>query len=145
MDTNISGAHTWLILWKASDAMSAFANKSIEDTGLCYTDFGVLEMLLHKGALPVNTIGRKLHLTTGSITTAIDRLVKRGLVERKDDPADKRIRLVFLTDEGRALIEPAFERHARDLDAITDTLSVDEKRTLAALLRKLGKNAAAKV
>src|SRR5919204_5177699 len=103
-----TAAHTWLVLWKATRAVEARALKSIEDVGLCASDFGILETLLHKGPLPVNTLGRKLLLTTGSITTAVDRLVNRGLVGRKGDPSDRRVRLVALTPKGGQLIRPAF-------------------------------------
>jgi MarR family transcriptional regulator, 2-MHQ and catechol-resistance regulon repressor len=139
MEQTPSGVHTWLILWKAARAVEARAFRSIEDTGLCASDFGVLEALLHKGALPVNVLGRKLLLTTGSITQAVDRLARRGLVERHDHPQDRRVRLVELTAEGRGMIEPAFARHAADLEEAVAVLTPAERGTLVALLRKLGK------
>lgn len=142
MQQETSGAHTWLVLWKATRAVEARAFESIADTGLCASDFGVLEALLHKGALPVNVLGKKMLLTTGSITTAVERLVKRGLVERKEHPTDRRIRLVELTPEGRAVIVPAFTRHAADLDAVVAVLTPEERATLVALLYKLGMAAA---
>jgi MarR family 2-MHQ and catechol resistance regulon transcriptional repressor len=113
--TTPDGARTYLVLWRAARAMEARATASIEGTGLCASDFGVLEALLHKGALPVNVLGRKLLLTSGSATTAVDRLEARGLVARRPDPADGRVRLVELTAAGRRLIGPAFARHAADL------------------------------
>ena len=136
-----TGVHTWLVLWRATRAVEARAFQSIEDNGLCASDFGVLEALLHKGPLPVNVIGRKVLLTTGSITTAIDRLARRGLVKRKDDPQDRRVRLVELTPQGRKLIQPAFARHAADLEGLVAVLTPDERVSLVALLRKLGKAA----
>src|SRR4051812_17187031 len=117
-----TGIHTWLILWKAARAVERRAFDSIEHTGLGATDFAVLEALLHKGPMPVNTIGRKLLLTSGSITTAVDRLAARGLVSRTDDPADRRVRVVELTREGRKLIVPAFARHEEDLEDVVSVL-----------------------
>ena len=137
------GAHTWLVLWKAARAVERRAFESIDGTGLCDSDFAVLEALLHKGPLPVNVLGRKVLLTTGSITVAVDRLVKRGLVERTDHPDDRRVRLVALTQAGRAVIEAAFARHAADLDALVAVLSADERTTLVALLERLGRAAEA--
>lgn len=139
--TDTSGAHTWVVLWRAARAVEARAHQSIAGTGLGASDFAILETLLHKGALPVNTIGRKVLLTTGSITTAVDRLVDRGLVARKEDPEDRRVRLVQLTTKGRKLIEPAFAAHAADLDSVVSVLTRQERATLIALLRKLGKSA----
>jgi MarR family 2-MHQ and catechol resistance regulon transcriptional repressor len=139
--TDTSGAHTWVVLWRAARAVEGRAHESIVGTGLGPSDFAILETLLHKGPLPVNAIGRKVLLTTGSITTAVDRLVDRGLVARKDDPGDRRVRLVQLTLKGRKLIEPAFAAHAADLDAVVSVLTRQERATLISLLRKLGRSA----
>src|SRR5687768_620625 len=112
----VTAPHTWLVLWRATRAVEARAHRSIEGTGLCASDFAILETLLHKGALPVSVIGKKVLLTTGSITTAVDRLARRGLVARKEDPGDRRVRRVHLTARGRKLIEPAFAAHGQDLE-----------------------------
>src|SRR6516225_1705661 len=92
-----SGVHVWLVLWKTSRAVERRAEQSIERLDICRSDFGVLEALLHKGPLPVNEIGKKVLLTSGSITTAVDRLELKRLVERKDSPDDRRARIVHLT------------------------------------------------
>jgi MarR family 2-MHQ and catechol resistance regulon transcriptional repressor len=134
-----TGVHTWLVLWKAARAVETRAHQSIQGTGLCPSDFAILETLLHKGALPVNVIGRKVLLTTGSITTAVDRLARRGLVARRDDPDDRRVRLVELTPAGHELIAPAFARHETDLETVVSVLAPEERAALVALLRKLGK------
>jgi len=96
-----SGVHLFLVLWKAARAVEAYAEKSITDLEMCGSDFAVLEALLHKGPLPVNAIGKKILLTSGSITAAVDRLEKRGLVERRAHGTDRRARIVHLTLEGR--------------------------------------------
>ena len=100
---NHAGVHVWLILMKAFQAIMPHAQESIARTGLGDSDFRVLEALLHKGPLPVNTIGPKVWLTPGSISIAVDRLVRKGLVVRKEQPADRRVRRVELTRKGRAL------------------------------------------
>ncbi len=140
-NSGLSGAKVWLVLWKASRSIAAHANKSIESLGMCSSDFAVLEALLHKGSMPVNTIGKKVLLTSGSITTAVDRLEKRELVERIDDPDDRRIRLVRLTKEGTKLIKLAFAQHEKDLKSATSSLNEKELVTLVSLLKKLGEGA----
>lgn len=136
-----TGVHTWLVLMKAARAVEARALESISDTGLGTTDFKVLEVLLHKGPMPVNTIGKTLALTSGSITTAVDRLADKGLVARTGDPDDRRVRLVELTREGRKLIVPAFARHEQDMEQVASALTAAERATLVTLLRKLGMSA----
>src|SRR5438445_3358789 len=92
--TGGSGVHVFLVLWKAARAVESYAEKSITDLEMCGSDFAVLEALLHKGPLPVNEIGKKILLTSGSITVAVDRLEKRGLVERRAHGSDRRARIV---------------------------------------------------
>ncbi len=134
-------AHLWLVLMKAAQAIREHDRKSIESSGLCFSDFATLEVLLHKGPLPVNLIGEKVQLTSGSITTAIDRLESRALVQRQASPTDRRVRLVQLTESGRALIERFFEQHLQALSVATSGLSGEEKVQLIHLLKKLGKQA----
>lgn len=74
--------HCWLIWRKAHEAASDYLYRGIAETGISDTDFRVLEVLLHKGPLPVNTIGPKVHLTPGAISAAVDRLLEKGLVSR---------------------------------------------------------------
>jgi len=135
---NIKGVHLWLVLWKASRAMESYDRKSIQALDLCLSDFGVLEVLLHKGALPVNTIGKKILLTSGSITTSIDRLEKRSLVRRTVCPDDARKTLVYLTDKGHRLIVQAFSAHEQRMEKAVSGLTDEEKSSLVSLLKKLG-------
>src|SRR5947208_7306545 len=139
-----SGVHVWLVLGKAFRALAAHAAESLNlgRTGLGDSDFRVLETLLHKGPLPVNTIGPKVWLTPGSISVAIDRLVKKGLVSRKDRAEDRRVRQVELTAKGRALITRGFREHAAAMENAFSVLSKKERLALLRLLKKLGKHAA---
>jgi MarR family 2-MHQ and catechol resistance regulon transcriptional repressor len=128
---------------KAFQALEEYAQRSINQTGMSFTDFAVLEMLLHKGPLPVNTIGAKIPLTSGSATTAVDRLENRNLVKRASDPRDRRARIVHLTSQGRKLIRPVFRRHRDEMERVASCLSESERAALIRLLKKLGTAAAA--
>jgi MarR family transcriptional regulator, 2-MHQ and catechol-resistance regulon repressor len=137
-----AGVHVWLVFMKAFQALLPHAAGSIEQTKLGDSDFRVLEVLLHKGPLPVNTIGPKVWLTPGSISVAVDRLVKKGLVARRERSQDRRVRQVELTGKGRALIIRAFRDHAAAMEKAVRVLSKKERLTLQRLLKKLGKDAA---
>src|SRR5438034_9797248 len=142
--TGGSGVHVFLVLWKASRAGQAYAEKSISELEMCASDFAVLEALLHKGLLPVNEIGKKVMLTSGSITVAVDRLEAKGLVERRGHGTDRRARIVHLTKEGRKLITRAYADHAADLERLASaSLTRAERETLIGLLKKIGYRAAA--
>src|SRR5262249_62148616 len=123
---NHAGVHVWLILMKAFQALMPHAQESIARTGLGDSDFRVLEALLHKGPLPVNTIGPKVWLTPGSISVAVDRLEKKALVKRSST-RDRRVRLVELTAKGRALITKTFQEHAAAMEEAARVLSKEER------------------
>src|SRR5438128_5221474 len=141
--TGGSGVHVFLVLWKAARAVEAYAEKSISDLEICGSDFAVLEALLHKGPLPVNEIGKKVLLTSGSITVAVDRLETKGLVARRAHGTDRRARIVHLTKAGRKLITRIYADHAADMERLaSSSLTRAERKTLIRLLKKIGFEAA---
>lgn len=137
----VSGTRVWLVLMKGHRALARHAARSIEALDMCLSDFAVLELLLHKGPQPVNEIGRRVDLTSGSITTAVDRLEGRHLVTRGSDPVDRRTRIVRLTSEGEARISAAFAVHEAAMDRAAGGLSKKERAALVLLLKKLGTSA----
>jgi MarR family 2-MHQ and catechol resistance regulon transcriptional repressor len=130
--------HVFLVLWKAYRAMLVKYDESKKNLGLCDSDFRVLEVLLHKGPLPVNVIGEKVELTTGSITTAVDRMEAKWLVARKNHPDDRRVRLVELTARGRRMMEKAYAQHSIYMEKSMSILSREERAVLVELLKRLG-------
>src|SRR6266403_737109 len=136
-------SHVWLVMMKAMRALTRYAAAGIEETGLGLSDFGVLEVLLNKGPLPVNTIGPIVDLTPGSISIAVDRLFAKGLVSRVESSEDRRVRIVALTPRGKALIDSAFRKHSGQMKRVFSELSPEERRGLEAALKKVGKRAAA--
>jgi MarR family 2-MHQ and catechol resistance regulon transcriptional repressor len=136
-----SGVHVWLVLMKAHRSMVRHAERSIVSLDMCISDFAVLEVLLHKGPQSVGEIGRRIDLTSGSITTAIDRLETRGLVARAAHASDRRARVVHLTPDGKARISHVFATHKEAMDRAAHGLSKAERGTLLELLKKLGTTA----
>jgi len=142
--TGGSGVHVFLVLWKAARAVQAYAEKSILEVEMCGSDFAVLEALLHKGPLPINEIGKKVLLTSGSITVAVDRLEAKELVERRAHGTDRRAKIVHLTKAGRKMITRAYAEHAADMESLASaSLTKSERNTLIRLLKKIGYEAAA--
>jgi MarR family transcriptional regulator, 2-MHQ and catechol-resistance regulon repressor len=135
--------HVWLVMIKAMHALSRYAAAGIEGTGLGNSDFRVLEVLLHKGPLPVNTIGPIVNLTPGSISIAVERLVEKDLVSRVESAEDRRVRMVALTPIGKNLIVAAFQKHAAQMRRVFSELSQEELRGLEEALKRIGKRAAA--
>src|SRR5882724_3704707 len=133
--------HAWLVMIKAMQAITRYALADLEESGLGDSDFRVLEVLLHKGPLPVNVIGPKVNLTPGSISVAVDRLVAKGLVSRIECSEDRRVRIVALTPRGKGTITPVFRAHAATMERVFAGLSSDELRQLEEKLKRIGRQA----
>lgn len=134
-------ADVWLVIRKAAHWIELHGIRSVASTGLGLTDFAVLKSLLYRGPMPVNVIGAKVLLTSGSITSAVDRLEAQGLVERRDHPTDRRASLVHLTETGAASIKPASGAHASTMADVVAVLSESEQQELVWLMKKIGKHA----
>ena len=138
---DVSGTHLWLVLMKAHRTLEHLATQSIESLEVCLSDFAIMELLLHKGPQPVNEIGRRIALTSGAITTAVDRLEARGLVTREAHESDRRTRIVRLTARGKEQAGSVFAGHKVVMDSAASGLSKTERAMLIELLRKLGTSA----
>ena len=133
--------HAWLIMLKAWQSMSRYLLPKLLEEGLGESDFRVLEVLLHKGSMPVNAIGPKVYLNAGSVSVAVDRLYKKGFVSRVESTSDRRIRTVSLTEKGRKMFVPLFRRHAAHIKNAFQDVSSEELRQLEVLLKSIGKRA----
>jgi MarR family 2-MHQ and catechol resistance regulon transcriptional repressor len=135
---HVQAPRLWLVLVRCHRTLSQIAERSIEEAGLGLTDFAALEALLHKGPLTITEIQGKVLLASGSMTAAVDRLEKKGLIRRGPAQSDRRAKVLHLTLEGRRVVEAAFRRHAAELESAMAILNSSEKRHLYALLKKLG-------
>jgi MarR family 2-MHQ and catechol resistance regulon transcriptional repressor len=131
----------WLVLWKAFRSVEAHAHRHIACLGLGLSDFGILEVLMHKGSLSVQELGAKVMLTSGSMTAALDRLERRGLIARIEDENDRRARVVRLTEAGEELIGAAFEDHKLAMELPVAGIARKDREVLIDLLRQLGLSA----
>lgn len=136
-----AAAHLRLVLWRANKAVERAEHAHLQSLGLCLTDFAILEALLHKGALPVNAVGEKVLLTSGSITTAIQRLEEKGWVRREKSVQDRRVVSVGLTETGRELIELLWGKHVARLEEVMAVLTGEEQERMTEALKKLGLHA----
>jgi MarR family 2-MHQ and catechol resistance regulon transcriptional repressor len=105
------------------------------------SDIRVLEVLLHKGPMPVNAIGPKVYLNPGSVSVAVDRLYKKGFVSRVESVRDRRVRTVALTEKGKKVFLPLFRRHTTLIKRAYEDVSPEELQQLEGVLKKVGKRA----
>src|SRR5260370_9886655 len=113
----VEAPRLWIVLTRCYRAVSQIAERSVSEAGLGLSDFAALAALLHKGPLTITEIQSKVLLATGSMTAAVDRLERKGLLTRRDDPSDRRAKVLELTPEGKRVVEAAFDRHAMELEA----------------------------
>ena len=140
-----SAIHTWLVLMKAHRTLTRHATRSIEALEMCLSDFAILEALLHKGPQSVKELGRRIELTSGSMTAAIDRLETRHLVTRADHATDRRAWVIHMTPSGKSLIATVFAGHQDAMQKAMSGLSRAERATLTDLLKRLGTTAEAQL
>jgi len=132
----------WIVLARAFDAVERHSRASIGRFGLGTTEFGVLEVLYHKGELPVCEVQRRILVESSSTTYVVDKLCDRGLVRRRPSAADRRVTLLALTPPGRRLIARIFPAHAAAMRRAVGALPAREQARAVSLLRALGKGAA---
>ena len=128
----------WIVLARCYKALSARVEESVSKSGMCLTDFMILEALLHKGPLTITEIQAKILLASGSMTAAVDRLEKKGAIVRRAIEQDRRARQLELTANGRRIIERIFREHSAEFESLIGVLADTEKRQTYASLKKLG-------
>jgi len=133
---------TWVTLARAYAAVNEHAIADAREHGLSIGEFGVLELLYHRGQTVLGDIQRRILVSSGGITFLVDKLEEKGLVERRDCPEDRRARYAALTREGQRLMRRIFPRHARRIAHALKGLNQGEQRDASRLLKQLGLAAA---
>jgi len=128
----------YIVLSRANKAINEVTNQFFQQNGINPTEFAVLELLYHKGRQPLQKIGSKILLASGSITYVVDKLEKRGLIKRVSCPSDRRVTYAEITEKGAAFMEKIFPEHEKNLHELMNALTPEEKDTAIELLKKLG-------
>jgi MarR family 2-MHQ and catechol resistance regulon transcriptional repressor len=129
---------TYVKLMRAAESITSRVHKHLSSVGLTVSQFGVLEAIYHLGPLSQKDLGQKILRSSGNITLVIDNLEKRRLVRRERNPADRRIFIVHLTDEGQKLIRNIFPSHAALIASELSVLNATDQKTLGNLCKKVG-------
>ncbi len=108
--------------------------KFMGETGLTFPQINVLMRLHHSGACGVSDLAEKMAVSNAAASQLVDRLVQMGYVERREDPDDRRAKILTLTPEGKALIAKGVQMRARWLEDLAASLSEqDRARIIEAL------------
>lgn len=135
----------WVVLSRAAASVGALSAADIARSELTGAEFGVLELLYHKGPLLLGEVQKRVLVSSGGVTYIVDRLAERGLIERRACPNDRRARYAALTRKGRALMKQVFPVHAAAMREAVAGLTPEEQAQATVLLRKLGLAAAGRL
>ncbi|HEY0305851.1 MAG TPA: MarR family transcriptional regulator [Longimicrobiales bacterium] len=142
MDEQATALKLWVVLARAYAAVSERAARDVARHGLTLAEFAVMEALYHKGQLLLGEVQKKILVSSGGVTYLVDRLEKRGFVERRMCAEDRRARFAALTAEGHAFMSRIFPEHAECITEVASALTLEEQRQVTRLLRNLGRHAA---
>jgi MarR family transcriptional regulator, 2-MHQ and catechol-resistance regulon repressor len=131
----------FIALNRAVQWANAHTDRDIKSHGLNRTEFGVLELLYHKGSQPLQQIGGKVLMSSGNITYVVDKLEQKQFVRRKASSEDRRLIYAEITDAGKQLLDEVFPKHAAVIRQAMGGITDEEKKVTSQLLKKLGKYA----
>ncbi|MDH5160971.1 MarR family winged helix-turn-helix transcriptional regulator [Heyndrickxia oleronia] len=140
MDNIQQSLKLFIVLSRAYRAVNEFTNAFIQQNGLNPTEFAVLELLYHKGDQPLQQIGDKILLASGSITYVVDKLEKKEYIERVASPDDRRVTFAHITEKGKQFMESIFPEHQERIHQVMSVLNDTEKEMVIDTLKKLGKS-----
>lgn len=138
-ETRNDSLDLYIALSRASEWVNAHGDRDIRKYGLNRTEFGVLELLYHKGAQPIQQIGGKVLMSSGNITYVVDKLEKKEYVKRKTSTEDRRLIFAEITEKGKQFIDEVFPKHTEVIEKAVAGLTAEEKKAASQLLKKLGK------
>lgn len=135
----INDLKTITILFRATNEIEKIIADDVLQYGLNPSEFGALEVLYHKGALPVQSICEKVLIASSSMSYVIENLIKKEFINKTKNIQDKRYHIVELSDKGRHLMDEIYPKHVQKLRKVINILNQDEELSLQTSLKKLGK------
>lgn len=115
-----------------------------EELGLTMTQLKLLTVLDSAGEMNVKALAECMHLSLPGTSRAADALIRRGLLDRREDPADRRSKLLTLTDAGREATGRIAVARVEAFERVTAGLTDEQRDALAAALSPLAPNRAAR-
>ncbi|WP_160035689.1 MarR family winged helix-turn-helix transcriptional regulator [Paenibacillus sp. An7] len=141
MNNDSLSLRLFVILSKAYRVIMEQAVKDMKRHRLSETEFAMLELLYHKGKIPMQQMGEKLLITSGGITYTADKLENKGLLRRVACSSDRRVTYAEITEQGNGMMEAIFPEHQKVIESTMTGLTDEEKVEVIDLLKKLGLSA----
>ena len=111
--------------------------RAMKDAGLSPSQLSTLMRLHYHGPCPISEVGDDLGVTTAAASQMVERLVQQGLIERSEDPEDRRVRPIRLTPQGKALVGRGIEARLAWMQGLQDALAPKEQAQASRILGRL--------
>ena len=134
---NRQAMRLYIALTRTYKAVLEKDQRNIRGYGLNASEFGVLELLYNKGPHPLQQIGGKILITSGTMTYVVDKLAKKGLLIRRPCDKDRRIIYAELTEAGKARMSEILPNHYKTLAESFASLNSEETEQAIGLLKKI--------
>ncbi|WP_054522344.1 MarR family winged helix-turn-helix transcriptional regulator [Thermanaerothrix daxensis] len=115
----------------------------VRGTGLSMPQFNVLMALYYKENCAVSDLSERMEITLAAASQLVDRLVQSGLLERVEDPQDRRSKRLSLTPKGRAMVETGINLRFRWMDNVVKHLEIEEIQQISQAIERLSQVARA--
>jgi len=111
--------------------------RTMKDAGLSASQLNTMMRLHYRGSCAISEVGDDLGVTPAAASQMVERLVQQGLIERGEDPQDRRLRPIRLTPHGKALIARGVEARVAWIEGLRDALPLKEQSRAAQILERL--------
>lgn len=103
-------------------------------TGLSMPQFGILMQLHYRRDCGISDISERFDITNAGASQLVDKLVQSGLIQREEDPNDRRAKILNLTEKGRDFIQQGIEERYRWVNQLAGKLTAEERAKVSEAL-----------
>lgn len=122
---------------KSSQSVQKLIKQDFLKKDINLNEYAVMELLYHKGDQPIQAIGRRILLGTGSITYVIDKLEDKGFLYRRPCPKDRRKMFACITESGKGYMDTRVVEQEGLINSIFDEWNDDEVEDAINLLKRI--------
>lgn len=119
------------------EKLSSWEHAVVKDSELSPGQMHAIEIIGHEKSLRMKELAEKLGVTTGTLTVTVDKLERKGLLERRPHESDRRSYRVVLTEEGKKHFASHQEYHLQLTEEIAAVLSTEELEVFGRVLDKV--------
>ncbi len=141
MDDKDVRIKAFTVFMKASQSVEKLIKQDFLKKEINLNEYAVMELLYHRGEMPIQSIGKRVLMGSGSITYVIDKLEKKGFLYRKPCEEDRRKMFACITDAGKEYMDIRVKEQEALITKVFAEWDDEEVGTAIDLLKRVGKYA----